>query len=95
MPQVDGNSVFARKDRVLGKSSGGSLVLLDIDSGEYFSTNDVGGLVWDLADGTRSVSAIAGAVAAEYDVELDVVEADVTELVGELVGASLLLPQER
>jgi Coenzyme PQQ synthesis protein D (PqqD) len=95
VPQVTAESVLVRKDRVLGKSSGGSLVLLDIDSGEYFSTNDVGGLIWDLADGSRSVSAIVGAVAAEYDVELDVVETDVMELVAELVDASLLLPQRR
>lgn len=91
---LTGDSVLVRKDRVLAKTSGGSLVLLNIDSGEYFSTNDVGALVWDLADGVRSVSAIVGAVAAEYEVELDVVEADVMELVGELIRESLLVPQE-
>ena len=91
---LTGDSVLVRKDRVLAKSSGGSLVLLDIDSGEYFSTNDVGALIWDLTDGVRSVSTIVSAVAAEYDVELDVVEADVMELVDELIRESLLIPQE-
>ena len=91
---LTGDSVLVRKDRVLAKTSGGSLVLLNIDSGEYFSTNDVGALVWDLTDGVRSVATIVGAVAAEYEVELDVVEADVMELVGELIRESLLVPQE-
>jgi hypothetical protein len=92
--RVTGDSVLVRRDRVLAKASGGSLVLLDIDSGEYFSTNDVGGLVWELTDGARSVAAIVAAVAAEYDVELDVVEADVMELVDDLARESLLLPRE-
>ena len=80
---------------MLAKSSGGSLVLLDIDSGEYFSTNDVGARVWELSDGTRPVSAIVAAIAAEYNVDLGVVESDVMELVDELVAESLLQPQER
>ncbi|MEJ7583166.1 MAG: PqqD family protein [Acidimicrobiales bacterium] len=88
------DSVFTHRDRVLAKASGGSLVLLDIDSGNYFSTNDVGALVWELSDGTRSVSVIVAAIAAEYEVELDVVESDVMELVDELVAESLLLPQD-
>ena len=78
-----------------GGSRGGSLVLLDIDSGEYFSTNDVGALIWELIDGARSVSAIAEAVAAEFEVELDVVQGDVMELVDELAREALLLRPEQ
>jgi hypothetical protein len=95
MQRVTLDSVLVRRGRVIAKSSGGSLVLLDIDSGEYFSTNDVGALVWKLIDGARSVSAIAEAVAAEYEVELDVVEGDVMELVDELARESLLLRPEQ
>lgn len=87
--------VFSRRDRVLAKSSGGSLVLLDIDSGEYFSTNDVGGLLWELSDGHRSVSEIVAAIASEYEVDINVVESDIIELVEELVAESLLLPPDR
>jgi Coenzyme PQQ synthesis protein D (PqqD) len=94
MQRVTGDSVLFRRERVLTKSTGGSLVLLDIDSGKYFSTNDVGARVWELTDGARSVSAIVGVVAAEYEVELDVIEADVMELVDELAQESLLLRRE-
>ena len=69
-------------------------MLLDIDSGEYFSTNDVGALVWELSNGTRPVSEIVAAVAAEYEVEHETVESDVLELVNELVRESLLLHRE-
>jgi len=37
----------------------GDSVLLDIDSGEYFSLNEVGGRVWELCDGPRSIDSIA------------------------------------
>lgn len=83
-----------RSERVLARSSGGSLVLLHLDSGEYFSTNDVGAVIWELTDGSRSVSAITEAVAAEYEVELAVVQADVLELAGQMFQASLFLLRE-
>jgi hypothetical protein len=95
MHRVTLDSVLVRRGRVIAKSSGGSLVLLDIDSGEYFSTNDVGALIWELIDGARSVSAIAEAVAAEFEVELDVVQGDVMELVDELAREALLLRPEQ
>ena len=94
MQRVTGDSVLVQRKRVLAKSTGDSLVLLDIDSGKYFSSNDVGARVWELTDGARSVSAIIGAVAAEYDVEFDVIQADVMELVDEMARESLLLWQE-
>jgi hypothetical protein len=92
---VNGDSVLVRKEPVLAKASGGSLVLLDVDSGSYFSTNEVGARVWELADGTRSVAAIVAAVAEEYDAPLEVIEADVLELVADLVRETLLFPQAR
>jgi hypothetical protein len=90
MERVGGKGFLIRREGVLAKSSGGSLVLLDIDSGAYFSTNEVGARVWELADGTRSLAAIIGAVAAEYDAPFDVIEADVVELVADFTRESLL-----
>ena len=50
----------------------GQTVLLDIESGEYFSLNDVGKSVWDLCDGSRTVAQVADAICADYDVPPDV-----------------------
>jgi Coenzyme PQQ synthesis protein D (PqqD) len=69
----------------------GSAVLLDVDSGEYFTLNEVGGRVWDLCDGSRSVSSIAEALSAEYDVDATTALRDAGELLQTLAGAGLVV----
>jgi len=41
-------------------------VLLSLESGEYHGVNDVGWFIWDLIDGARTASEIAGAVRREF-----------------------------
>ena len=65
---INQSSVFGRRDRVLAQRVEGQAVLLDIQSGEYFSLNDVGGRVWELCDGTRTVAEVADTICSEYDV---------------------------
>lgn len=68
----------------------GDCVLLDIDSGEYYSLNEVGGRVWELCDGTRSVGAIAETLCTEYDVPQETTLADAHELLASLADAGLV-----
>jgi hypothetical protein len=90
-PVISETSVFGRPDRVMMQQVDGDAVLLDIDSGEYFSLNEVGSRVWELCDGTRSVAAIADALCAEYDVPRQTAVGDACELLEGLVGAGLVL----
>jgi Coenzyme PQQ synthesis protein D (PqqD) len=87
---IDQNSVFGRRDRVIAQQVEGQSVLLDVDSGEYFSLNEVGGLVWDLCDGSHSVASMVDAICEQYDVESSVVLNDATELLESLSGAGLI-----
>jgi len=85
------SSVYGRRDRVMMQQVEGSSVLLDIDSGEYFTLNEVGGRVWDLCDGTRSVASIADVLSAEYDVDATTALLDADELLQSLAGAGLVI----
>ncbi len=69
----------------------GDSVLLDIDSGEYFSLNEVGGRLWELCDGSRSVGDIAEVICSEYDVTPDAAVDDACELLESLAGAGLVV----
>jgi hypothetical protein len=42
--------------------------------------NDTGTMFWELLDGERTIADCARLIAAEYEVEADVVEADLLEL---------------
>jgi coenzyme PQQ biosynthesis protein PqqD len=77
--------------RVVAQQAAGQWVLLDIATGQYFALDQVGGRIWQLCDGTRSVRQIAQVVCDEYDAGGQSVEDDVAGLVSELVGESLLV----
>lgn len=69
----------------------GDAVLLDIESGEYFALNDVGGLVWDLCDGSRSVADVAELISAEFEVDKSMALTDALELLESLAGVGLVV----
>jgi hypothetical protein len=87
---IDQNSVFGRRDRVIAQQVEGQSVLLDVDSGEYFSLNEVGGLLWELCDGSHSVASMVDVICEQYDAESSVVLTDATELLESLSGAGLI-----
>ncbi len=88
---MEQNSVFGRRDRVMMQQVEGDAVLLDIDNGEYFSLNEVGGRVWDLCDGSRSLGDIVETICSEYDVSEATATTDTSQLLESLAGAGLVV----
>ena len=71
-------------------STDDQVLVLDVDRAEYFGLNAVGALIWELADGTRTVTEIAKQVSSEYElVELDRVLKDTAKLARQLVEQQL------
>ena len=68
-----------------------SLVLLNPRSGAYYALEAVGTRVWQLCDGRRTVADIAAIIGQEYEEALDTIEADVIELVKELMDEELVV----
>lgn len=60
------------------------------DEGLY-ALNDTGQAIWERLDGRRSLQAVAGELAGEYDAPAAEIEADVLGLVRELVGRGILV----
>ena len=59
---------------------GEEAILINLITGSYYSLNDTGTMFWELLDGERTIADCARLIAAEYEVEADVVEADLLEL---------------
>ena len=68
-----------------------TLVLLNPQTGEYFTLEAVGTRVWQLCDGKHTVSEIAAIISAEYDESHEVIARDVMELLEELFDAKLVV----
>ena len=79
-----------RRDDILMQAAGDTVVLLTPDSGEYFTLNEVGGRIWELADGTRSIEEIAAALVTEYEAPLEEVRADTLDVLAELAQEGLV-----
>ena len=66
------------------------VVLMDLESGNFFSLAGTSLAVWQAIDGERSEDEIAALLAEEYDQPLDQVLSDVTDFLGELRDAGLV-----
>lgn len=80
-----------RRDRVLARQAAGTLVLLDLDSGQYFSLDGVGARAWELCDGERDVGAILDTLGAEYEAPIEVVREDLIAFLREMLDEALLV----
>jgi coenzyme PQQ synthesis protein D (PqqD) len=68
-----------------------SIVLLDSQSGEYYTLEAVGTRVWQLCDGARTLGEIAAVIAKEYDQSPEVIERDILELAQDLMAEQLVV----
>jgi len=84
-------TVPTRSDAVVSRRADETVILLDPSSGQYFTLDDVGGRVWELCDGSRTVAEIADALAAEYDAPTARIRADVLELLVDLRQTGLVV----
>ena len=67
----------------------GEAILIHLQTGVYYSLNDVGTAFWNLLDGTRTIEACAQSIALEYSAPADLVLADLLELAADLTKEGL------
>jgi hypothetical protein len=84
------NAIPHRTPSVASRSLDGEAVLVHPAHGKVIVLNGVGSRLWELMDGQRSVSQIAGMIADEYDVSMVKAESDALAFCQDLVGRGLL-----
>jgi len=76
---------------VLVQRAADQWILLDVENGQYYALDEVSGRVWDLCDGSHSVSAMVAALCQEYDAPAESVEEDVLAFLGEMADERLVV----
>jgi len=66
------------------------VVLMKLDSGEFFSITGTGRAIWAMIDGRRDRAAVVAALAAQFDAPEAEIAADVDEFLDQLTGEGLL-----
>ena len=84
-------SCLRQGERILTQQAAGTVVLLSLDTGEYYALNEVGSRVWELCDGTRRVSEVVALLCQEYAAPAETITADVLELLQDLAHEQLVV----
>ena len=83
---------FSIPEHVLARKLDDEMVLLNLDSGEYFGLNDTGTRVWELLADGKSRDQVVERLIEEFEVAAEVASSHVAKLCEELVTAGLLAP---
>ena len=68
----------------------GETIVLQLESGTYFSLNEVGVTVWNALDEARTVNDLKERVLAEYNVEDAQCSADIRALLEDLLKEKMI-----
>jgi hypothetical protein len=82
-----------KSDRVAFRETRTGGVLLHLDSGQYHQVNEIGGLIWSLADG-RTVEEIAAGVRSRVEDPPPDLGEDVQAFVNDLTERDLLVLEQ-
>jgi hypothetical protein len=94
---IEASGVYRRTADVVSRQVGAETILVPVRQNvgsldSIYTLSAVAARVWDLLDGSRTVEQIIDVLCAEFEVERDRAAADVTELIEDLHGISLVQP---
>ncbi len=83
-----------RSEHVTWKALEGESVLLNLETGVYFSLNETGTAAWELFDGTTSLATVGKALCARYNISTEQARLDLFELTQTLLEEGLVKIRE-
>lgn len=93
-PPFDGSVAVRATEEALSTTIDDEMVILHTSKGKYYGLNSVGRFIWNLIQEPQALDEICAAVTAEYDVEYDRCEEDVSEMITELAEKGLVTISE-
>ena len=90
LPSEGWQSVFLRSPEVNSTVLDREAVVLNLESGVYYTLNPVGTTVWELFDGERPLEAILAVLRERFDVSEPVARRDVAALADQLRQEGLI-----
>lgn len=91
--EITGKTVIARNPSILFNDFDDGLMMMDIDSGNYFDIDSVGGRIWALLESPGTLDGICDSLVAEYDVVPDVCRSETVGFIEELAAKGLVTLQ--
>lgn len=89
---LDQKIIFA--DSVFAQEVDGEMVLLDMESENYFGLDEVGTSIWQVMQEKETLKEVFDALLEQYEVEAEVLERDLSDFVGKLLESGLVEVKE-
>ena len=89
---LDQKVTFA--ETVFAQEVDGEMVLLDMESENYFGLDEVGTAIWQAMQEKETLREVFEVLKEQYEVESEVLENDLSDFVGKLVESGLVKVEE-
>ena len=84
------NKKITFADTVFAQEVDGEMVLLDMNSENYFGLDEVGTAIWQVMQEKETLQEVLDVLLEQYEVESDVLEKDLADFVNKLVESELV-----
>lgn len=91
---MDLDQKIAFADSVFAQEVDGEMVLLDMESENYFGLDEVGTSIWQAMQEKETLKEVFDALLEQYEVEAEVLERDLSDFVGKLLESGLVEVKE-
>lgn len=90
---IAANSLFQRSPNATYQTVAGEAIVIDLNTGSYYSLNETGTWLWENLDGRRNVEQLAQDLADVCGIsdQADTVLSDLVELLGNLQTEKLVV----
>ena len=88
---INSDSLFQRIHKPIQNEIDGELVILNIETSEYFTLNKVGTVIWNYLNTQRTFSQIVDYLISEYNISKQQCEGEVQDFLNEMVTNGIIV----
>ena len=88
MPEL--TSIPVRNPDIIGRMVDNETVLVMPQQGQVKVLNEVGGAIWEMTDGKRTIAEIAERICTQFAVDLNTAQADTLKFFAELIDRGIV-----
>ncbi len=88
--RLNKNSILKKQENIVHSVMPTGVILLNLDTGYYFSTNETGSRIWELCDGINSADEIVTEISNQSQTSPTEISNDIMELLESMFKENLL-----
>lgn len=87
---LSSDTIIQRNDSVIFSDIDDQVVMMDLDSGDYFELNTVGTRIWELLETPTTVNGLVKTLLSEFDIAEDVCRPETEDFIHKMLDLKTL-----